>query len=76
MTAVVGEVGEAANILKKVRRQDLTLEAARPAIAEELADVLCYLILLAFRCGIDLEEATITKWNKVSERIGYDERLK
>lgn len=68
--AVTGELGEAANLIKKVRRGDLSLEEARDRIAEELADVQTYLDLLAYRCGIDLGAATVDKWNKVSERIG------
>lgn len=72
MTALAGEVGEAANIIKKVRRGDFTLEDARPALAAELADVVTYLDLLAAAAGIDLERATVEKWDEVAERIGYD----
>jgi NTP pyrophosphatase (non-canonical NTP hydrolase) len=68
--AVVGEIGEAANIIKKVRRGDLTLEEARPALAKEFADAVTYLDILAMRAGIDLGEATTQKWDEVSERIG------
>lgn len=68
-TAVTGEVGELANLLKKVRRGDLTLEQARAAIATELADVVIYLDILAFRCGVDLGEATVAKFNAVSARV-------
>ena len=70
MTAVTGEVGEAANILKKIRRGDLTLDEARPALAKELADIQCYLDLLALRVGVDLGRATFEKFNEVSERVG------
>lgn len=73
--AVAGEVGEAANILKKVRRGDLTLEQARPALAREFADIQSYLDHWSRLAGVDLGEATIAKWNEVSERIGYSERL-
>lgn len=73
--AVCGEVGEAANFLKKVRRGDMTMDEARPLIAKELADAVTYLDLLANRCGIDLGRATMDKWNEVSARIGVDVRL-
>lgn len=73
--AVLGELGEAANIIKKIERGDFTLEAARHHLAEELADVQTYLDLLAFRAGIDLGKATIAKWNEVSERVGCNLRL-
>jgi NTP pyrophosphatase (non-canonical NTP hydrolase) len=68
--AVLGELGEAANLIKKIQRGDLSLEEGRPKLADELADVLTYLDILAFRAGIDLSEATVNKWNRVSERVG------
>lgn len=68
--AVLGELGEAANIIKKVERGDLTLDEARPALAKEFANVQTYLDILAFRAGVDLGEATLDKWNEVSERVG------
>ena len=67
-TAVCGELGELANLLKKVRRGEVHLDD--PRIADELADVQCYLDLLAKRCGVDLGRATIAKFNRVSERVG------
>lgn len=73
--AVLGELGEAANIIKKIERGDLTLDEARPALAKELADTQTYLDLLAFRAGIDLGAATIDKWNEVSRRVGSRLRL-
>lgn len=68
--AFVGEVGEACNIWKKVRRGDMSIEDARPLIAAELADAQTYLDILASELGIDLAKATIDKFNVVSERIG------
>lgn len=47
MTACLGELGEAANILKKVRRGDLTLEEARPLLAQEFSDANIYLDILS-----------------------------
>ncbi len=73
--AVLGELGEAANIIKKVDRGDLTLDEARPALAKEFADVQAYLDILAFRAGVDLGQATIDKWNEVSERVGCALRI-
>src|SRR5690349_2856662 len=52
--ALTGEVGEAANIIKKIHRGDVTLDDARQQLADELADIQTYLDLLAFRAGIDL----------------------
>jgi NTP pyrophosphatase (non-canonical NTP hydrolase) len=75
MTALTGEVGEAANIIKKVRRGDFPLNDAREILGDELADIMIYLDLLAFQCGIDLEEAVIRKFNKVSDKQGIKIRL-
>jgi NTP pyrophosphatase (non-canonical NTP hydrolase) len=68
--AVLGELGEAANIIKKVKRGDLTLDEARESLAKEYADVVIYLDLLAFRTGVNLGEAVMAKWNEVSKRVG------
>lgn len=74
-TATTGELGELGNLLKKIRRGDITLNIARPEIAKELADVVTYLDILAYQCGVDLGNATKDKWNEVSERQGILLRL-
>lgn len=68
--AVLGELGEAANLLKKVRRGDMDLAAARPALADEFADVAIYLDLLAMQAGIDLGAAVVDKFNRKSQQVG------
>lgn len=73
--AALGELGEAANIIKKVRRGDLTLDEARPLLAKELADVVCYVDLLALQIGVLLGDAVATKFNEISERVGADVRI-
>lgn len=73
--AVAGEVGEAANLAKKVRRGDLTMAQASPELAKELADVVCYLDLVAPQIGVDLGEAVRSKFNEVSDRIGVDVKI-
>lgn len=70
LMAVCGELGELAGVRKKVRRGDITMDEALPDLASELADVVIYLDILAFRMGIDLEKAVLNKFNKVSEKIG------
>lgn len=67
--AVAGEVGEAANILKKVKRGDLTMEEALPEIRKELADIQTYLDITAYQMRIDLGEATRDKFNEVSNCV-------
>ena len=67
--AVTGELGEFANLRKKVLRGDLSMKDAHQALADELADVVCYLDILAFRMGVDLGEAVRSKFNRVSDRV-------
>lgn len=74
--AVLGELGELANLIKKIERGDCTLEEKRADVGKELADVLTYLDILAFRCGVDLGQATIDKFNEVSRRVGAPVRLR
>lgn len=73
--ALSGEAGEAANIAKKVRRGDLSLEEARPMLAKELADVLIYADLTALQLGIGLDELLMEKFNETSRTIGSSVRL-
>jgi NTP pyrophosphatase (non-canonical NTP hydrolase) len=68
--ALAGEVGEAANIIKKMRRGDLDHVEDRSLLADELADIAIYLDLLAFRANIDLGVAVRRKFNAVSDRVG------
>lgn len=80
LQAVIGELGEYANIRKKFERGDLSREEYEILAAKELADVQTYLDLLALRAldlgdfahpnGIDLGRATMAKFNEVSNRVG------
>lgn len=67
--AVVGELGEFANLHKKVRRGDLTLEDAKLELGRELADIVIYLDILALQLDIDLDAAVVEKFNAVSRRV-------
>jgi NTP pyrophosphatase (non-canonical NTP hydrolase) len=86
--AMAGEAGEVCNAVKKLRRveDDLanlndgdrhldTRVKAVAQIGEEIADTFLYLNLLAARLGIDLESEVIAKFNSVSEKYGFPERL-
>lgn len=75
MTACLGELGEAANVLKKIRRGDLTLEEARPKLIQEFADVAIYLDILSMQAGIDLGEAVMETFNAKSIVVGSRVRL-
>ena len=83
--AMCGEAGEAANVVKKLRRHECLLAGSGLALqpeeglladlALELADTVTYLDLLAAKYGIDLGDAVARKFNIVSERQGFPERL-
>jgi NTP pyrophosphatase (non-canonical NTP hydrolase) len=77
-TATAGELGELGNMLKKLRRGTAYPGMQMPTpddIANELADVLVYLDLLAACLKVDLEIAVVRKFNQVSERWGLPDRL-
>jgi hypothetical protein len=44
-------------------------------IADEIADVVTYLDLLAHVLGVDLGRAAVAKFNEVSERVGFPDRI-
>lgn len=78
MTAVTGEIGEAANIIKKLNRDrdgipgnKETADELREALADEIADAAIYLDLLAQAAGFNLETIRDAKFEKTSRKIGY-----
>jgi NTP pyrophosphatase (non-canonical NTP hydrolase) len=71
--AVAGEVGEACNLIKKLKRGE---EINPDEIGKELADAVCYLDLLAHRLGLDLGKCVRDKFNEVSSRVDSDIFLK
>lgn len=79
MTAVAGELGEAANVAKKLNRvrdgipgNSETPDELKAALADEIADTFIYLDLLAQSQGINLEDAVFSKFEKTSAKIGYE----
>jgi len=75
---LAGEVGEACNILKKMERTRLGMKGGggdRDALAEELADVIICVDLIAGHLCIDLEAAIRDKFNKTSDKIGLETKL-
>jgi NTP pyrophosphatase (non-canonical NTP hydrolase) len=82
-TAVAGEVGEACNIIKKLRRLETQSGFARDCeksdmvndLAAELADAVIYIDLLAARAHINLGRAVRQKFNETSDRIQSPIRL-
>lgn len=82
--AMCGEAGEAANVVKKIRRWQTSIGQSYNTpgevelysdLAEEIADLLIYADLLAMNANIDLGEAIRHKFNHVSVKQGFPERL-
>jgi NTP pyrophosphatase (non-canonical NTP hydrolase) len=74
--ATAGELGEAANEIKKLVRGDFELtNSVRERIGDELADTVIYLDLTAASLGIDLGAAIRRKFNKTSDQRGSSIRL-
>lgn len=79
-TAVLGELGEAANVAKKLNRvrdgipgNKETPDELRAKLADEVADAFIYLDLLAQAAGFCLEDAVRDKFQRKSVEIGYDD---
>jgi len=83
MVATMGELGEAANVLKKMNRArdgvtnvgDPPLPELAASLADELADAFIYLDLLAQAAGVDLAAAVRSKFDRTSAKIGYREHV-
>ena len=82
--AMVAEAGEMAGKIKKIRRLETNTvsreseqdrEELIQMVADEMADVIIYMDLLADRLAIDLETATREKFNRTSVEFGFPERL-
>jgi NTP pyrophosphatase (non-canonical NTP hydrolase) len=70
---LAGEVGEACNVVKKLERQRLGIRTTNETIehlAEELADIIICVDLLAMKYGIDLSQAVPAKFNQTSYKMG------
>ena len=74
MTATVGEVGELANMLKKVKRGDMSFENPDDCvrIGKEFGDIAAYLFIMARKAGYDLADVSADKFNEVSVRRGSE----
>ena len=79
--ALAGEVGEACNKVKKLRRLKGVYNVAlarslyHEEIATELADAVIYADILAQHLGFNLGEVIRQKFNEVSDREGCDVKL-
>lgn len=73
MVALSGEVGELMNLMKKLRRNDFTLEEKRKDIGKELADCVIYLDILAYQIRPDDSLFPNRKDNFYSEDVFLNE---
>lgn len=76
----MGEVGELASLVKMINRERDNLPGnkfspSQQDFADEIADVLTYLDLMAASLGINLGIAAAVKFNKISERVGFPDRI-
>lgn len=70
LQAVIGELGEYANMRKKFERGDISSLTFKEEAEKELADVVIYLDILAKQLNIDLGRAILDKFNYISARVG------
>lgn len=81
--AMQGEAGEAGNVVKKLRRAELGLAGNRDAepaelvtkLGEELADTVIYADLLASYYHLVLSDEVELKFNAVSDRVGFPQKI-
>lgn len=78
MTATVGELGEAANIVKKLNRvrdgipgNKESPEELQNMLADELADTYIYLDLMIQAAGFNVETIVKNKFDETSIKIGF-----
>jgi len=76
--AVLGELGEAANVAKKLNRlrdgipgNKETADELRNKLRKELGDTFVYLDLIAQKLGFNIGDAAAEVFNSKSAEIGY-----
>lgn len=75
---LAGEVGEACNIIKKLERERRSIRGSRATmqdLADELADVIICVDLIASAIGVDLGAAVRSKFNATSAKYGLTTRI-
>lgn len=82
LTAMVGELGEAANVVKKLNRvrdgvpgNKQTEQELRDQLRKELGDTFLYLDLLCQSLGFSIADAAVEVFNSKSIEIGYGKTL-
>ena len=72
--AVAGEVGEMCNIIKKIHRSDDLMDPKKQ-LADEMADIIIYLDLMAAREEIDLSTSIVQKFNEKSSKMNCNIKI-
>jgi NTP pyrophosphatase (non-canonical NTP hydrolase) len=75
---LAGECGEACNIIKKIERERRGIRGSRATLrqlADELADVIICVDLIALYEGIDVWESVKRKFNETSRNNNLDTTL-
>lgn len=82
ITATMGELGEAANVVKKLNRyrdgvpgNKVSEAELRDQLRKELGDVFVYLDLMAQSLGFSIADAAAEVFNSKSIEIGYPVKL-
>ena len=73
--ALVGEVGELAELFQWIDDSKVSAfldEGGRKRVGEEIADVLFYLVRLADKAGVDLDQAVVEKLTSNTVRYPVD----
>lgn len=80
--AMLGELGEAANVAKKLNRvrdgipgNKETPEELHAKLRKELGDAFVYLDLTAQACGFQIVDAAVEVFNAKSDEIGYPKKF-
>lgn len=84
LIAAVGELGEACNVVKKLNRwrdklpqtsKQKSEAELKAQLLDEIADTVIYLDLCAHKLGASLEDAIISKFNRVSDVYSFDIKI-
>lgn len=77
MLALVGEVGEPAELLQwlpaEETRELVAEEPLHTRLGEEIADVLIYLLGLADQCGVNVRDATFSKMKASQQKYPIEQ---
>ena len=75
---LAGETGEACNVIKKLERERLGYVGSRATVedlADELADIIICVDLVAEKLNIDLSKSIVNKFNKTSQKYNLMVKL-